>query len=214
MNQCVIASAARQSTQAPAVAVASNWVVGLDTFLFVFILAPLYPPALSRPAGREREPTATFGRVNRQKKYRCRGTLKTKIDFGIGNSVFCIGCSGFPAVEAGLSSAGARGSETKMFEPAGRVSESPPRHEQRKVPRSGPDFGCLFFRFPFFGHAKKGNSPAGARPGLPRAVERTTRHNACLPGRNPACRAGISHIIRKISHDKNTNTWIATPRSQ
>ena len=35
--------------------VASNCVAGIDALLFVFILAPLSPPALSRPAGRERE---------------------------------------------------------------------------------------------------------------------------------------------------------------
>jgi hypothetical protein len=49
--------------------VASNCVVGIESFLSVFILAPLSPPALSRPAGRERELTATFGRVFKAKKY-------------------------------------------------------------------------------------------------------------------------------------------------
>jgi len=66
-------------------AVASKWIVGIDALLFVFILAPLTPPALSRPAGRKRELTAIFGRVYKQRKYTCRGTLKTKMDFGIGN---------------------------------------------------------------------------------------------------------------------------------
>ena len=50
-------------------AVASNCVVLIDRLLFVFILAPLSPPALSRPAGRKREPTALFGRMFKARKY-------------------------------------------------------------------------------------------------------------------------------------------------
>ena len=69
-------------------AAASKCVVDIDALLFVFILAPLYPPALSRPAGREREPTAIFGRVYKQRKYTRRGTLNTNIYFAILNSFF------------------------------------------------------------------------------------------------------------------------------
>ena len=99
-----------------AATVASNCVAGIDALLFVFILAPLSPPALSRPAGRERGLTATFGRVLKQKKYPGRGTLKIKIDLEICNSVLDVGCSGFPAVLAGLSSAAAGGSGRALFE--------------------------------------------------------------------------------------------------
>ena len=56
-------------------AVASNCVAVVDRYISVFNLAPLSPPALSRPAGREREPTALFGRVIKQRKYPCPGTL-------------------------------------------------------------------------------------------------------------------------------------------
>ena len=39
------------------------------------VFPPLTPPALSRPAGRKREPTALFGRVFKRRKYTCQGTL-------------------------------------------------------------------------------------------------------------------------------------------
>jgi len=52
-----------------------------------------------------------------------------------------------------------------MFEPAGRVSESPPRTEQRKEPRSGPDVGSPFFAY-FLWRSKESEC----------AVGRTTRH--------------------------------------
>jgi hypothetical protein len=42
--------------------------------------------------------------------------------------------------------------EAKMFEPAGRVSESPAGPEQRSVPaQPGDESGSPFFPFPFFG---------------------------------------------------------------
>ena len=62
----------------------------------------------------------------------------------------------------------------RMFEPAGRVCAHPARHEQRSVPvaqRRDDASGSPFFCLLFFGEAKKSESAAGARPGLPR--ERT-----------------------------------------
>jgi hypothetical protein len=60
-------------------AVASNCVVVVDRFVFVFILAPLVPPALSRPAGWKRELTAIFGRVFEVRKYKLKSHVKTKL---------------------------------------------------------------------------------------------------------------------------------------
>src|SRR5690606_41839862 len=48
---------------------------------------------------------------------------------------------------------------------SGQVCEFPPRREQRKEPRSGPDFGSPFLWVLSFGEAKESTSPAGARPG-------------------------------------------------
>ena len=60
-------------------AVASKWVLEIDAFIFVFILAPLTPPALSRPAGRKRELTALFGRVFK--------ALKCPLDKDVGKEI-------------------------------------------------------------------------------------------------------------------------------
>ncbi len=57
-------------------AVASNCMAVLKGNIFVFILAPLTPPALSRPAGRKRELTAIFGRVYKAIQYTCHGALR------------------------------------------------------------------------------------------------------------------------------------------
>jgi len=95
----VIARSAATWQSMLALTVASNCVAGVDGHVFVFIFGPtLSPPPLSRPAGRKRG--ASFGHVNKQGKYPCRGTLNTKmdLDFGIGNSIFGIGCSGSHAV--------------------------------------------------------------------------------------------------------------------
>jgi hypothetical protein len=96
----------------------------------------------------QRELTATFGRVYKQRKYTRIDTLNNQNNLEIGNLDLSIGNSGPPAVEAGLSSAAAGGSGRALFE------------------RSGTDFGCLFFWVLFFGQAKKSTSPAGASPGL------------------------------------------------
>ena len=48
----------------------SNWVVGIDALLFVFILAPLYSPRpFPAPPGGKEEPTAIFGHVFKARKY-------------------------------------------------------------------------------------------------------------------------------------------------
>jgi len=241
MNLRIAGTSRVSHRRAMAAAVASNWAVGVDALLFVFILAPLTPPALwflgsepkfaqpsAGPQGtalcaaaklvsdpnNQRGANTTFCRVFEQGKCTREGRLFVIARSPSSSSgqakatrqstatamvrqhglLRCArnderGSYGFPvlavlvphAVLAGLSSAGARGIETKMFEPAGRVSESPPRSEQRKEPRSGPDCGCPFFRFPLFGHAKKGNSPAGAKPGSPRG-QAQTRHTHSYAG--------------------------------
>ena len=63
--------------------------------------------------------------------------------------------------------AGIRNSHVRRTR-SGQVCEFPPRREQRKEPRSGPDFGSPFFWVLFFGEAKKSASAAGPRPGTPR----------------------------------------------
>lgn len=49
---------------------------------------------------------------------------------------------------------------------SGQVCEFPSRTEQRKAPRSGPDFGSPFFGLLFFGEAKKSESATGPKPGV------------------------------------------------
>lgn len=98
-------------------ALASNCVAGFDCYLFVFILAPLYPPRpFPAPPGGKGELTPLFGRVLKQRKYTCQGTLNSQNNFEIRNSDFGIGCPGLHAVEAVLSSAAAGGSGRSLFE--------------------------------------------------------------------------------------------------
>ena len=57
--------------------VASNCVAVVDSFVFVFILAPtLFPRPFHAPPGEKEEPTATFGRVLKQGKYTRHGMLR------------------------------------------------------------------------------------------------------------------------------------------
>jgi|GEM_PF-5267855 len=123
-------------TDAPA-AVASNWVAGIDALLFVFILAPLSPPALSvfgvraqirRASGSprrgrrkapqrnwcltpitKREPTAIFGRVFKTRKYKLIKHVRTKLlrDFQETDAKHC-------------STLETRPNEAPLFRPAGR----------------------------------------------------------------------------------------------
>ena len=146
-------------------AVASKWVVGIDALLFVFILAPLSPPALSRPAGREREPTAIFGRVNKQRQYTRQSTLNSQKNFEICNLNFDIGFSGFPAVEAVLSSAAAGGSGRALFE---RSEFSPTPPDASSARDRAAALTSAAFSFGYFDLGKQ------------RKVSR-------LPGRDPAC---------------------------
>ena len=92
-------------------AVASNWVVVVDALLSVFILAPLTPPALSRPAGRKRGPTAIFGRVSEVSQYTRHGALNHT------NQIFpfstCLSSGYFFALNT-------RPNEAPPFRPAGR----------------------------------------------------------------------------------------------
>ena len=72
----------------------------------------------------------------------------------------------------------------RMFEPAGRVCGSPALREQRRLPRSaakgtqtpGAPSLCLLS----LGEARESESPAGARPGLPRKQKH-------LLQRSPTC---------------------------
>ena len=84
-------------------------------------------------------------------------------DFG-GRALVSKLVTGGPAERSGV---GIRNSHVRRPR-SGQVCEFPPRREQRKEPRSGPDFGSPFFWVLFFGEAKKSTSAAGPRPGLPR----------------------------------------------
>src|SRR5690606_35707436 len=75
---------------------------------------------------------------------------------------------------------------------SGQVCEFPPRREQRKEPRSGPDFGSPFFCLLFLGETKKRRSPAGARPGQtkPQDKPETGEQQLRAPeGRDAECEA-------------------------
>ena len=56
----------------------------------------------------------------------------------------------------------------RMFEALAEFAHDPDQREQRRAPRSGTVFGSPFLWFVSFGDPKEMNSPAGARPGLPR----------------------------------------------
>ena len=180
----------------PPAAVTSNWVVGVDAFLSVFIFGPtLFPPpsvfgvraqirrACGSPCGVWRkapprnwcltpitgELTAIFGRVLKQRKYSRPCTLKTCMDFGICNSIFGIGFSGSTAVMRrrvtqtwviGVRHQFRYGAlcRPRRGEPkALRIWALTPKTLTNPVVVSS---GSIFF-----GQAKKGNSPAGPRPG-------------------------------------------------
>src|SRR5665647_3964463 len=66
---------------APAVA-ASNCVVVVDGFLFVFIFGPTHTPRSLPPRRAEERANTTFGPVNKQRKYPRTGT-SVRTDYGI-----------------------------------------------------------------------------------------------------------------------------------
>src|SRR5690606_28573501 len=83
---------------------------------------------------------------------------------------------------------------------SGQVCEFPPRREQRKEPRSGPDFGSPFFGLRFFGEAKKGRSAAGPRPGQTKLPEknRAGAQRPLAPALSPEGRGRSGSSVQRI----------------
>ena len=145
--------------------VASNYVVGFDGNVFVFIFGPTLSPTLSRPAGRKREPTAIFGRVNIQMKYSRPSTLNSQKNFQIYNlnsgSVLDLVC---PAVMRKASSARFGGSGARMFERS-EFARTPPNLSNAAYRRSrATNPARLLFAYFLLAKQEKVSRPSGRDP--------------------------------------------------
>ena len=145
--------------------VASKCVAAVDKNVSVFIFGPTLSPTLSRPAGREREPTAIFGRVNKKMKYSRPSTLNSQKNFQICNlnsdSVLDLVP---PAVMRKASSARFGGSGARMFERS-EFARTPPNLSNAAYRRSrATNPARLLFAYFLLAKQKKVWRPPGRVP--------------------------------------------------
>ena len=158
--------------------VASKCVAAVDKNVSVFIFGPTLSPTLSRPAGREREPTAIFGRVNKKMKYSRPSTLNSQKNFQICNlnsdSVLDLVS---PTVMRKASSARFGGSGARMFERS-EFARTPPNLSNAAYRRSRATNPAAFsFRYFSLGKQRKAPRPPGRDPACGREGNKPGKTN-------------------------------------